>query len=111
MEVRSMLLHDTGYSVEEAYSSTEALQRLQSDETDLLLICHTLLPADSKRLIVMAHAARKLLPVLCLIAREWDGFEDCVNVENSPAALLSALAAATGLPPARSAGQLRVRHG
>lgn len=93
MDVRSMLLRESGYTVTEAYSPSEAVRFLQSAEFDLLLICHTFSPAEHAELIASARRRHKPLPVLCLIAREGDGYTGCANVENSPDALMEAIAA------------------
>jgi DNA-binding response OmpR family regulator len=96
--------------VEEATSVAEALQRLQAGQVDLLLVCHTVPTSDRKRLIAAAHARQTLLPVICLIAREGDSVADCINVENTPAALLDSIATVAGFQPSRSQTQPRIRQ-
>jgi len=94
MAVRSMLLRHSGYSVEEAYSSEETLQRMQSEKIDLLLICHTLTSADHKRLVSEVREKQRSVPVICLTAREGESYAGCINVANSPDALLEAVRSA-----------------
>ena len=91
MAVRSMLLRHSGYSVKEAYSSEETLQLMQSEKIDLLLICHTLTLAEHARLVIEIRKKQKRLPVICLTAREGESYADCINVTNSPGALLEAV--------------------
>ena len=86
-----MLLRDSGYNVEELYSVEGALRLVESSKVDLLLVCHTLTFHEHEVLIRQIHDHCKALPVICLVARESDGFPGCLNVLNSPDELLQAI--------------------
>lgn len=90
MTVRSMLLRDFGHSVKEAHSVEESLLFLDNSDIDLLLICHTMTPAEHITLIAEAQGRGKI-PVICLIAREGDSYPNCINAANSPDSLLEAI--------------------
>jgi CheY-like chemotaxis protein len=99
-----MVLRNAGYIVEEVYSVRDALILMHSDALDLVLICHTI-PTDlHDKLIQAIHTQRRLMPVLCITAYDGAAQKECVNVENSPYALIDAVKlaarASLGMPQA-----------
>ncbi|HLW54386.1 MAG TPA: hypothetical protein VKW06_16235 [Candidatus Angelobacter sp.] len=111
MNVRSVLLRHYGHTVEEAYAADDALQLLTSKVIDLILICHSITPRDRKALMLKLKEKTRPLPVIALIAREGESYANCLNVENSPAALLEAIRSATAEPrESRTASQIPVRN-
>jgi|1185.fasta_scaffold01206_3 CheY-like chemotaxis protein len=91
MEVRSMVLRNAGYIVEEAYSLRDALSLIPSDTVDLVLVCHSVPASEQDKLIYAVRKQRKLMPVLCITAYDGGAQGKCVNVENSPHALIDAV--------------------
>ena len=97
MSIRSVLLKDTGYVVDEAYDRAAALSRAQCDSVDALLICHTVATPDKRWLIANVRAKRRLMPILCLTTGIHEAPEEgCIAVANDPEELLSALESAMG---------------
>jgi DNA-binding response OmpR family regulator len=86
-----MVLRNAGYVVEEAYSLGNALRLVPSDALDLVLICHTVPASHQDRLIKAVRERRRLMPVLCITAYDGGAQKECVNVENSPYALIDAV--------------------
>ena len=93
--LRASVLRRSGYEVEETFSATEALARVQSDSIDALLICHSVPDSEIQKLVAIVRQTRVLMPILCMRTHQF-GFapRSCVPVENTPAAILSALHAA-----------------
>ena len=91
MAVRSMVLRQAGHIVVEAYSLADALNLMRSDAVDLVLICHTVPASEQDKLINAVREARRLMPVLCITTSDGSAQKECVNVENSPQALIDAV--------------------
>jgi DNA-binding response OmpR family regulator len=91
MDVRSMLLRYAGHCVEEAYSTGDAIKALQSGDTEIVLICHSMTASEHDSLIAAVHQMRGKVPVICLVARPGDTYNRCLNVITAPAALLEAI--------------------
>ena len=91
MSVRSMVLRQVGYIVIEAYSLRDALHLMHSDSVDLVLICHTVPASQQDKLINAIREQRRLMPVLCITACDGSAQRECVNVENSPQAMIDAV--------------------
>ena|GEM_PF-5732482 len=103
--VRTSVLRQSGYEVEEAFSLIEALPRAQSDSIDAILICHSVPDGEIGKLAAVVRQTRLRMPILCIRTHQY-GFapRSCVPVDNTPAAILRALQAAVQSykPPNRS---------
>src|SRR5690348_7519737 len=100
IRLRSMVLRQAGYAVEEAYSIEQALARAKSDVIDLLLICHTIPASDQLKLINTVQRWRRWLPVVCVTNEEFAcAVDDCVAVQNSPVELLEGARSAASMRP------------
>lgn len=96
MASRSMLLRHAGYEVKDATSPREALQFAQSDQLDIILICHTVREAERKELITIVRTQRRLVPILCLRDSDYStgSVDGCKLVSNAPAELVAAVGSA-----------------
>lgn len=90
-----MVLRKAGYSVVEVYSTQDALNWIQSDTVDLVLICHMVPAGEQQKLIIAFRKHRRLIPILCITAYDGAGHNECIRVENSPITLLDAIKSAT----------------
>ncbi|HEY6253339.1 MAG TPA: hypothetical protein VI685_25565 [Candidatus Angelobacter sp.] len=91
MATRSMLLRNSGYTVEEAFSRHQAMILARSDLIDVLLICHTVPEMEKLALVSAVRRQRLLMPILCIsdsdyLAPSTDGYK---VVANAPAELLA----------------------
>lgn len=93
MPLRTMVLHQSGYAVAEAYSGDEALRLLSSVKFDLLLICHTVPETEQRELIAAVRRSMPGLPIACLESNEHPIQEYCWAVDNTAPALLTDLSA------------------
>ena len=100
MRTRSLVLRDAGFSVDEAYSLSDALTL--TEFVHALLICHTL-PETSRILLIAAvRENRGLMPIFCvrLLRSETpcEALPDgCIEVESDPLAILDAVASAMAM--------------
>ena len=97
MPIRTLLLQHAGYTVTEAYSSSEALQRLESANFDLVLICHTVAEPERAEFISAANILKPGLLIACINSNV-HCFTDvrCTTVNNVAPMLLTDLGAALG---------------
>jgi DNA-binding response OmpR family regulator len=96
MFLRSEVLRRAGYEVEEVYSTGEALSRIQSDNVDLLLICHTVRKHDQEKLVAAVRSMRSSLPILCVSIQELaSAISGCDPVRNTPMELLEGVRSAS----------------
>ena len=93
--LRSAVLRNSGYDVEETFTLKEAVERAQSDSIDSIVICHSVPDDEIEKLVTSVRETRKLMPILCMHTHQ-HGFAPptCVSVETSPIAILHALKAA-----------------
>jgi DNA-binding response OmpR family regulator len=97
--LRTLILRNAGYAVEEVYSVDRARSLVHSDVIDLTLICHTLPKSDQQVLISFIRDKRQLMPILCIQSYAFESVpRTCVPVDNDPERLLNAVRAATKLP-------------
>jgi DNA-binding response OmpR family regulator len=102
MSSRTLILRSAGYLVEEAYTVDKAINLVEADSIDAMLICHTIPKDDQKVLIAVVRDKRKLMPVLCIRSSAYETApRTCVAVDNEPEALLNTLKLAT-TPPMRT---------
>jgi DNA-binding response OmpR family regulator len=96
MSSRSLILRSAGYLVEEAYTIDKAINLVEADSIDAMLICHTVPRDDQKVLIAFVRDKRKLMPVLCIRSSAYETApRTCVAVDNDPEELLKSLKMAT----------------
>lgn len=101
MAVRTLLLSNSGYTVEEAHSIEKAICFVEADSIDVTLICHTVPQRDQRVLISAVREKRRLMPILCIRFYAYETApRTCVAVDNEPEALLKTLKLATA-PPRR----------
>jgi len=92
LDLRSQVLRQAGYGVEEARSRQAALELAESDSVDLMVICDSLPSTDQQWLISQVHRKRRMLPVVCIGNYAYVSTADgCVGIENTPDALLDAV--------------------
>lgn len=90
-----MLLSHAGYTVQEAYTTQEALETAQSGTASLVLICHTIPQSEIEWLITAIRKRRPNMPILCI---DNTGLappsKECQTVSNAPEELLGAVRSA-----------------
>lgn len=101
MATRSLLLRDSGYVVQEAFSRQQALAQASSDLVDVLLICHTVPENESKALVSAVRKQRLMIPILCIGETDYsDPFkEGCTVIASTPQELLAAVHSAAKEAP------------
>ena len=105
MASRTLILRGAGYFVEEAYTVDKAINLVEADSIDAMLICHTIPQDDQKALISFVREKRRLMPVLCIRAFPYQSApRTCTAVDHEPEALLHALKLAI-TPPMQIDGQ------
>lgn len=105
MASRTLLMSNSGYAVDEAYSIEKAISFVESDSIDATLICHTVPQHDQRVLISAVREKRLLMPILCIRSYAYQTApRTCVAVDNEPEALLKTLKLATA-PPRRISTQ------
>ena len=94
MQSRSLVLRAAGFSVEEAYTFATALTL--AEEVDVLLICHSWLGPEKKRLVSALRDNRNSIPIICVKSHPLEAHPDgCLSAETTPLAILDAIVAAT----------------
>lgn len=101
MASRSMLLRDSGYVVQEAYSRHQALTLIRSDLVDILLICHTVPENETRVLVSAVRKQRLLIPILYVQETDYSASskDGCSVVSNTPGELLAAIHSAVDQTP------------
>ena len=101
MALRTLLLSNSGYAIEEAHSIEKAIGFVEADSIDATLICHAVPQHDQGVLISAVREKRRLMPILCIRSYAYESApRTCVAVDNDPEALLKTLKLATA-PPKR----------
>lgn len=94
MAIRTMVLHQAGYAVTEAYSGEEALQRLRCAQFDLMLICHTITEPEQRKLVTTLRLFKPGLQIVCISSNgDYSAYEQCAKVDNVAPAFLKDLSA------------------
>lgn len=89
MAVRTIMLHNAGYLVDEADSNKQAMQRLRSAKFHLVLICHTIPELEKDKLTAAARRIQPGLPVVCISSYGYASpDEHCETVSNVAPAFL-----------------------
>lgn len=101
MASRSLLLRDSGYVVQEAYSRHQALTLIRSDLIDILLICHTVPENETQVLISAVRKQRLLIPILYILETDYSASsrDGCIVTPSTPQELLAAIHAAVKETP------------
>lgn len=93
VQSREVLLRSAGYLVESASSIEDAIRRLRAGDFDLVVLCHSISPAETKRLIFRIRSGGSGTPVISVAAdsRPYpDPFAN-LTVGGSPDALFCAV--------------------
>jgi CheY-like chemotaxis protein len=97
MSSRSLILRRAGYLVEEADSVDKAINLVEADLIDAVLICHSLAKRDQQALISTVREKRRLIPVLCIRTYAYESApQTCIAVDNEPELLLTTVKLVTG---------------
>lgn len=101
MASRSMLLRDSGFVVQEAFSRHQALSMTRSDLIDVLLICHTVPDNETQVLVSAVRKQRLLIPILCIQETDYSmpSRDGCIATPNTPQELLAAIHSAVKETP------------
>ena len=99
MSSRSLILRNAGYLVDEAYSLDKAINLVEADSIDAVLICHTVPRNDQQALISTVRKKRRLMPVLCIRSYAYESApQTCIPVDNEPEELLNTVKMVTKPP-------------
>jgi DNA-binding response OmpR family regulator len=66
MTVRGLILRTAGYEVVEVTSCVGAMMQLQTNNFDLVIICHTIPPKEQDEIVRSIADGWSNLPILCL---------------------------------------------
>ena len=92
LATRSMVLRHAGYNVKEVTVLARALDEIESDHIDILVVCNTVPLAERSWLAKEVLNRRRLMPVICIQTHSFEQkVPGCVAVENDPESLLEAL--------------------
>jgi CheY-like chemotaxis protein len=93
MKMRSIILRQAGFVVDEAYSMRAA--RALAGLVDIVLICHTLPKKEQEQLAILVKEKAHSVPIICVTAYPFEVAPDgCTSVGNAPREILEAMAAA-----------------
>src|SRR6266436_1688517 len=99
MTSRTLLLSNSGYAVQEAYTVDRAINLLEADAIDVTLICHTVPQWGKQAIISAVREKRRLMPILLVRSYAYETApRTCVAVDNDPEELLKSLKLATAPP-------------
>ena|ERR1044071_2693087 len=91
-ETRSKVLQHAGYTVECAFSFTQAIDRFLAGDFDLVLLCHSI-PAESRERLtrrLREHTSRTPIITVAAFMGQRDPFADA-TIDNDPAELITGL--------------------
>jgi CheY-like chemotaxis protein len=90
LKTRSLVLQSAGYMVESASSVKEAVDRFQSGDFDLVLLCHSVPRKDRDRLTSLIRASGSLTPIVSIAGNlgECDAFATA-TLEDGPSNFLA----------------------
>jgi CheY-like chemotaxis protein len=90
LNTRSLVLQSAGYMVESALSVKEAVDRFQSGDFDLVLLCHSVPRKDRDRLTSLIRASGSLTPIVSIAGNlgECDAFATA-TLEDGPGNFLA----------------------
>jgi CheY-like chemotaxis protein len=92
LKTRSLLLQSAGYMVESASSIKEAVDRFQSGDFDLVLLCHSVPRNDRDRLTGLIRASGSRTPIVSIAGNlgECDAFATA-TLEDGPSNFLAGI--------------------
>lgn len=95
MASRSLVLRHAGYTVQEVYTSRQAVEQARSDLVDLILICHTLSELE-RHLLISRIRKQRMVPILCIRDSDFSAgsADGCKLVPSAPAELVAAVGSA-----------------
>ena len=90
---RNLLLQSAGHSVISSSSLKEAVNRLQTGDLDLILLCHSIPATDRERMTCLIRASGSLVPVVSVAetSGQRDVFPDATFDESDQSNLLSSI--------------------
>jgi CheY-like chemotaxis protein len=90
LETRSLVLRSAGYTVESASSVKEAVERFQSGNFDLVLLCHSVPRKDRGRLTSLIRSSGSRTPIVSIAGNlgECDAFATA-TLEDGPSNFLA----------------------
>jgi CheY-like chemotaxis protein len=90
LKTRNLVLQSAGYTVESASSVKEAVDRFQSGDFDLVLLCHSVPRKDRDRLTSLIRASGSLTPIVSIAGNlgECDAFATA-TLEDGPSNFLA----------------------
>lgn len=95
MHSRALVLRHAGFTVEEAFGLKSALALVNSDSIDLMILCHTLSRQERALLISAVRKVRRLLPIVCIEAKDYDlSPQGCITAHNDPTELVNTVRSA-----------------
>jgi CheY-like chemotaxis protein len=99
MSSRSLILRNAGYQVDEAYSVDKAINLVEADAIDAVLICHSVPRNDQQALISTVREKRRLMPVLFIRSYAYESApQTCIPIDNEPEVLLNTMKMVTKPP-------------
>ena len=100
LRTRSLVLRAAGYTVTEETDIQRAFTLAQSDQIDLVLLCHSLNRNEAFWLARMLRESRSLLPILCVVNNYSDEVPPgCWSTLAAPEELLGTLQELFQQPP------------
>jgi CheY-like chemotaxis protein len=90
LKTRNLVLQSAGYMVESASSVKEAVDRFQSGDFDLVLLCHSVPKKDRDRLTSLIRASGSPTPIVSIAGNlgECDAFATA-TLEDGPSNFLA----------------------
>jgi DNA-binding response OmpR family regulator len=91
-ETRSKVLQQAGYTVECAFSFTQAIDKFLAGDFDLILLCHSIPAEDRERLTLQLRQHTTRTPIITVAAfmGQRDPFADA-TIDNDPAELITGI--------------------
>jgi CheY-like chemotaxis protein len=110
LRTRSLVLRSAGYEVLEERDTKHAFALAQSDQIDMVLLCHSLNRKEAAWLVRMLREERSMLPILCVVNNVTDEIPPgCWSSSSSPNELLDTLEEIMQQPPdARATSRYRI---
>jgi len=100
LRTRSLVLRTAGYQVIEETDVKRALSIAQSDQIDMVLLCHSLNRKEATWLTRMLREERSLLPIVCVVNNPTDEIPSgCWSTTSSPDEVLGTLEEILQQPP------------
>jgi CheY-like chemotaxis protein len=107
LDTRALILRSVGYTVLTAMSVKEAVPLLQSNDFDVIVICHTLPTKDCERLVSLVRASGSRIPIVTVSGSAFgqQSVSADATLDKEPVAFLREMGEVL-----RSHGQTQVLH-